>query len=168
MEIWDLYDNDGQKLNNTVIRGESIDEGAYHLVVHIIIKNSDDLFLIQKRSDTKDLFPGIWAFTGGSATIGEDSRTAALRELHEETGIELGFNDLKMVDRMFYDNNMADIWYGEVDVDVTTLKFQVEEVSALAFETKEKIKEMISTGLFHKYRDKYLETVFNIGGEYVR
>jgi len=165
MEIWDIYDKDGRKQDFTITRGEKIPEGYYHLVVHIIIVNSEGDFLIQKRADCKDLWPGMWAFTGGSACTGEDSVTAAVRELHEETGICLHPKKLSFIERQYDHNHFSDIWYGICDADLNTLDFQKEEVSALDYQSLNNIKAMIEEEVFHKYSDSYLDIVFNIGGK---
>ncbi len=47
-------------------------------------------------------------------------------------------------------------------MDVKTLKFQEEEVSALDFKSSEEIKKMICSGVFHAYEDEYLKEVFKI------
>lgn len=104
-----MYNSTGEKLDETVFRGDEVPENTYHLVVHIIIKNSNGDYLIQKRLDNKELLPGLWAFTGGSATVGETSEIAALRELSEETGIYLNVGDLKFITRLLRGNNLADI-----------------------------------------------------------
>ena len=83
-EIWDLYDGNGQKTGRTMVRGEDVPAGLYHLGVHIWPMNSRGEFLVQKRSMTVQWKPGIWAVTGGSAMAGEDALTAARRELREE------------------------------------------------------------------------------------
>ena len=160
MELWDLYNIDGEKTGQTHIRGEEVPKDSYHLVVHIVIKNSDGDLLIQKRSDNKESSPGEWAFTGGSATTGETSLDAALRELEEETGIQL--DSLKFHKRLLHHTCFADIWFGYYDVDVETLEFQEEEVSALDFQSIENIKKMINDGTFHRYEDEYLNEVFKI------
>ncbi len=162
MEVWDLYDIEGHKLNKTLNRGDEIPSGCYHLVVHIIIKNSKGDYLIQKRSDNKDTMPGIWAFTGGSALSGESSEEAACRELSEETGIQMNINELNYHKRILRGNHLSDLWFGLYDVDVKTLKFQEAEVSALDFKSKNEIKKMIDSGEFHAYEDEYLKEVFKI------
>jgi 8-oxo-dGTP diphosphatase len=43
--------------------------------------------LVEKRSATKKLLPGILAIPGGHQEQGEDSQTALVRELHEELNI---------------------------------------------------------------------------------
>ena len=80
MEIWDIYDINGQKTGRTIERGKRLEEGDYHLGVHIWPKDELGRFLIQKRAPHLDLLPDTWAATGGSAFAGEDSLSAAMRE----------------------------------------------------------------------------------------
>jgi len=162
MEVWNLYNLAGEKLEQTLIRGQKIPKGMYHMVVHIMIKNSNGEYLIQKRSDSKESLPSIWAFTGGSAVLGEVSEEAAIRELGEETGIHLNKGDLTFSTRLIKHNHFADIWYNHMDVDISKLRFQEEEVSALDFKTKKEVLEMIELGEFHRYETEYLSAVFNI------
>ena len=50
--------------------------------------HKDGTYLLTKRSDLKDVYPGYWeASAGGSALSGETPQQAALRELSEETGL---------------------------------------------------------------------------------
>ena len=85
-EIWDLYNSKRQLLGKTMLRGEEIPAGCYHLAVHIWPVNNKGEYLIQKRAATVQWKPNIWAVTGGSAVAGEDALTAAMRELKEELG----------------------------------------------------------------------------------
>jgi dATP pyrophosphohydrolase len=59
-------------------------------------------YLILKRSD-KVVYPGIWSVCAGSIEQGERSHETAIRELKEETGLEL--SKLYIVDSVnsFYD-----------------------------------------------------------------
>ena len=41
MEIFDLYNNKGEHINKTAPRGSSLNEGEFHLVAHIWIKNNE-------------------------------------------------------------------------------------------------------------------------------
>lgn len=93
MEIWDLYDRDGNRTGDTWERKpksfQNIPEGKYHLVVDILVKHTDGTYLITKRDDNKDVYPGYWEATaGGSAIKGEEPFEAAQRELFEETGLK--------------------------------------------------------------------------------
>ena len=63
-------------------------EGEFHLVVYAWIRGGDGRYLLTKRSPNKG-YPNMWECTGGSALAGDDSLTAALREVREETGLRL-------------------------------------------------------------------------------
>ncbi len=89
MELWDAYNEAGEKLGFDLIRGEKIPEGAYHLVCEVVVQSPDSDFLLMQRSWEKEVSPGRWEIgAGGSATKGESPLEAACRELQEETGIE--------------------------------------------------------------------------------
>ena len=101
MEKWDLLDGDGRPLGQTLVRGDKLRPGQYHLVVHIWVEDSKGRLLIQKRAPHLKLMPDTWAVTGGSALAGEDSLTAAARELSEELGIEAAPSELKRPPQLF-------------------------------------------------------------------
>lgn len=89
MEIWDLYTADGKKTGHTMVRGEKIPEGSYHLVCEVLVRHGDGAYLLMKRAASKKVYPGAWEATaGGSALAGEDPLMGACRELLEETGIK--------------------------------------------------------------------------------
>ena len=71
MEKWDLLDGDGRPLGQTLVRGDKLRPGQYHLVVHIWVEDSKGRLLIQKRAPHLKLMPDTWAVTGGSALAGE-------------------------------------------------------------------------------------------------
>lgn len=88
MELWDAYHSSFAKIENvTLVRGEAIPEGMFHLVCEVLVKHTDGTFLLMKR-DPKKHFGGMWEATaGGSALAGETPLQCATRELREETGI---------------------------------------------------------------------------------
>lgn len=93
MELWDLYDREGNKTGEVWERSfgsfKSIPKGRYHLVCDILVQHIDGTFLLTKRHPGKDVYPGYWeASAGGSALAGETPEEAAKRELFEETGIK--------------------------------------------------------------------------------
>jgi len=60
-----------------------------HRAVHILVFNSQNQLFLQKRSLTKDLNPGLWdTSAAGHVDKGENYDMAAVRELHEELGIQ--------------------------------------------------------------------------------
>ena len=63
-------------------------EGRQHRAVHILVFNARGEVFLQKRSQTKDTFPGAWdSSSSGHVDSGEDYDAAAARELREELGI---------------------------------------------------------------------------------
>ena len=89
MEIWDLYDRDGNPLGRTAVRGDALPEGGYHIVCDILLRHADGDYLLMRRDPEKPIHPGEWeASAGGSALAGETPLACARRELREETGIE--------------------------------------------------------------------------------
>ena len=90
MELWDAYDEKLNKIEGkTLVRGEDVPDGVFHLVCEIIVRHADGTYLLMQRDHRKHL-GGMWEATaGGSALQGEDPLTCALRELFEETGIEI-------------------------------------------------------------------------------
>ena len=88
MELWDAYDEKLNKIEGvTLIRGETIPEGMFHLVSEIFVRHVDGEILLMQR-DLKKHFGGMWEATaGGSAIQGDSALLCAKRELYEETGI---------------------------------------------------------------------------------
>ena len=61
-----------------------------HPVVHVHIINSNGELFLQKRSETKDVYPGYWdTAVGGHVSSGETIEHALHRESEEELGISM-------------------------------------------------------------------------------
>lgn len=96
MELWDAYNSKIEKLNTTLVRGENIPEGMFHLVSEVILRHEDGGFLAMQRDFSKPNSPGKFEVTaGGSVLIDESPEEAANRELLEETGIVV--NNLELL-----------------------------------------------------------------------
>lgn len=158
VELWDVYDQNGQKTGRTVFRGQTLAQGDFHIVVDIWVVNSKGQYLIQRRADHLLLSPGMWATTGGSAIRGEDSKTAALRELKEELGIIA--DDMTHLGRLKRSDSFKDVWLVEQEIADTDICLQQEEVSSFAWATPEEIRELVKRGLFHDYGDECFSMVF--------
>ena len=154
MELWDIYDRNRNKTGKTIKRGERLQKGEYHLIVHIWIKNSNNEFLIQQRSE-KVKNPLVWSTTGGSAVAGEDSFTAALREVKEELGIDLTDKKGYLFEEGIYEEDnqqyLSDTYLYFIDIDIKDLKLQTEEVKQAKYEKMSKIKEMMANDEFFIY-----------------
>jgi len=85
--LFDVVDD-----QDVVLRAEPRDtvhvNNLLHRAVHMILLNSKNHVLLQKRSIWKDRNPGLWdSSAAGHVDSGETYREAALRELREELGI---------------------------------------------------------------------------------
>lgn len=59
------------------------------MVVGALIADAAGLIYVQKRSETRGLFPGAWDIVGGHVEAGETVLAALAREVKEETGWSL-------------------------------------------------------------------------------
>ena len=62
-----------------------------NIVLTGILKD-EDLFLIVKRSENDNLYPGAWEFPGGHLEVGETLKEGLKRELMEEISFNEDFN----------------------------------------------------------------------------
>ena len=63
------------------------------IVLTGILKDKDE-FLIVKRNENDDLYPGAWEFPGGHLENGETLKEGLKRELEEEIGFEDDFTPI--------------------------------------------------------------------------
>ena len=86
-ELVDLIDRDDRVIGRTS-RRQVRAENRLHRGVGILCANSRGLIYVHKRTDTKDVFPGMYdMFVGGVVGAGETYDEAAKREIAEELGI---------------------------------------------------------------------------------
>ena len=160
-EVWDIFDEQGNRTGKRIRRGELLLPGEYHLVVHIWIKDKNNNLLIQKRATHLEWEPGRWAATGGSAIAGEDSLTAAMRETREEIGILLQPNKMKLITRRVRIDSLLDIWVAEVNIAAEQCVLE-DAVSEVRFVTKDELMRMHETGSFVDYRkgEAYTDNIY--------
>ncbi len=90
IEYLPLVDEDG-RVTGKAPRSECHgNPSLLHPVVHLHVLGSDGRLLLQRRSATKDLLPGMWdTAVGGHVALGEDARRALAREAREELGLQV-------------------------------------------------------------------------------
>jgi len=90
MEQLILIDEDGNRLGVADKLDAHRDGGILHLAFSILIFNSRDELLLQKRAEHKYHFSGLWSNTCcGHPRPGEDVIGAARRRLREEFGFSV-------------------------------------------------------------------------------
>lgn len=151
IENWDVYDEQRCLKRRTHLRGLEMAPGDYHLVVQIWICNHKGEYLIQKRSMEKEIAPGLWATTAGSAVAGEDSRTACLRETEEEIGLTPDMEHAVVLMSYVRDDSLIDVWWMRQEADASCLVLQPEEVDEVRWAAPELIRSMVKNGEFWPY-----------------
>ena len=87
-EIFDVV-NERDEVVGREIRSEVHRLGLKHRAVHMLLANSRGEVFLQKRSMTKDTWPGAWdSSASGHLDAGEGYDEAAVREVREELGWE--------------------------------------------------------------------------------
>lgn len=167
MEYWDIYDIDRIKTGKVMIRGNEFIKGDYHLVVHICIFNTKGEMLIQQRQPFKEGWSNLWDITvGGSAIKGDNSQTAAARELLEEIGITYDFTGIRPFLTINFDCGFDDYYLIEKDVDLSELVLQPEEVQAVKWASANDIFELIDKDKFLPYYKSFISLLFDIRKKY--
>ncbi len=88
-EIFDVV-NERDEVIGKKLRRDVHREGDKHRAVHVLIFNSCGEVFLQKRSMTKDTFPGVWdSSASGHVDGGEEYDACAIREVGEELGLHL-------------------------------------------------------------------------------
>ncbi len=146
-EPFDLYAVDEYRVIGRATRGECHGNPALvHAVARVLVFDRQGRFLLQLRSETKDIQPNKWdTAVGGHLLPGEDAETAARREMHEELGVPPG--PLEYLHRFQWRTPVECEW-------VTTFSTVHEgpfspgpgEIAGLRFWTREEITASLGSG----------------------
>ena len=158
MEYWDIYDANKNRTGRLMKRNDwCLKDGEYHLSVLGVVARPDGRYLITKRVMTKAWAPGWWEVSGGAAQAGEESYDAVLREVREETGLDVSNAEGGYVFTYHRenpgegDNYFVDVYRFVLDFKEEDLKLQTEETDGYRLATAEEIKELAEQGIFLHY-----------------
>ena len=132
-------------------------DGEYHLTVLGVVARPDGRFLITKRVMSKAWAPGWWEVSGGAVQAGEESKDAVVREVKEETGLDVSNAEggylfsYQRENPGEGDNYFVDIYRFVMDFDETDVKPQEEETDGFMLATAEQIEELAQQGIFLHY-----------------
>lgn len=157
-ELLDVLDEDGIFTGEVLSRDEIHKRGLWHRAIVVAIVNEKNEILLQQRSEKKEKNAGMWDISvAGHISAGQDSLSAAAREINEEVSVLLGYRtEIKdfrymycfrkeqkfrddFIERQFYDFFIL----RTPGVDDKTLYFQKEEVQAVKFVDLTTIQNMI-------------------------
>jgi 8-oxo-dGTP pyrophosphatase MutT (NUDIX family) len=145
-ELWDLLDADGQKLGIKIKKGDFHPIGTYHLVVGIWVIAPDGRALLTKRHKYEKKYPGLWENTGGCVQAGETGLHAAVRELKEETGIQVSPEKLCLLGTSLEKTALIEVYGYRIPEFPEVLNLQPGEVADAKWVTKSQWDEMVLQG----------------------
>lgn len=158
MELWDIYDSNKQRTGRTMKRNDwCLKDDEYHLTVLGVVARPDGKYLITKRVMNKIWAPGWWEVSGGAVQAGEESKEAVIREVLEETGLDVTDAEGGYVFTYHRenpgkgDNYFVDVYRFVLDFDETDIKLQEEETAGYKIATLEEIKALAEEGIFLHY-----------------
>ncbi len=99
--------------------------------------------------------PGCWDISAaGHASTGDDSITCAIRETKEELGIKLTPDKFILIgtvsqskaypERAYFNNEINDVYLVKLDLDLSSLKLQKEEVDAVKYIPTQELKKWVA------------------------
>ena len=89
VEYFQTYSGTGEPLS-LVSRDQVHAQGLWHCSAHVLLFNSADKLLLQRRSKDKDLYPNCWDYSVGEHLMpGETFRQGVERGLLEELGLRV-------------------------------------------------------------------------------
>ena len=146
-EILDLYDENFNKLDKTIIRRvDDIPEGTNIMQSYILIKN-DKKYLLEQTSERNN---NKLAIPGGHVLSGETPEVALKRELEEELGIiDIDFKKIDTI-KFPYNSYIFNIYYSDTIINIKKLSLQIDEVVQVKWYTKEEISELIEENMIPK------------------
>lgn len=165
-EIWDVTDVQGTPTGTLHRRGDgAVPEGTFHVVASVCLVSSTGRVLVSRRAAGKD-YPLAWEFPAGSALRGESSRTGAVRELAEETGMRLAPDDLVLVGRVIEERALFDLWVAPMRGEPAAVP-DPEEVLDAEWVTLDEVRRRWKDGVFATPWNARFDQLWNVLGERV-
>lgn len=156
-EFIDIYDHDRDKTGLVLPRFTPLEQGQYMLYVYALIENPDERFLITRRALDKSWAPGSWEVTGGGVISGETPWQTVVREVREETGLDVSGEarepaySYENVDLEHGDNYFADIYHFHLDFSGKDITLQKSEAIDFRLATWDEITALAVQGAFLHY-----------------
>lgn len=103
-EIVEIVDRDNNSIG-AVSRRIMRQQGLIHRASYILVFNRSGELFLQKRTMSKDIYPGFWDLAAGGVVLaGESYEESAKRELREELGVA-GVQLRRLFDQYYEDEN---------------------------------------------------------------
>jgi len=146
-ELLEVLDENGVSTGRGLSRKEIHNHGLWHRGAIVAILNDRNEILMQRRSKTKDKFPGAWDISlAGHTPFGEDSISTVVSETMEEIGYvfpkKLTIQDFRFLtcfrrhDKIaedYIENQFYDLFVLNKNIVTSNLILQESEVEEVRF-----------------------------------
>lgn len=140
-ELFNIFDRD-RNVIGTAPRSEVHKKGYWHETFHcwFVSKEQDIPYLIfQLRSNAKKDYPGLLDITAAGHLLAHETVLDGVREVKEEIGIDVSYDDLiplgvieyRVTKGDFIDNELAHVFLYEWNKGLDGFTLQKEEVSGI-------------------------------------
>lgn len=165
MEYVDIYNNKHEYMGYKKGRKELID-GEFRLSCFVWIINDKDEILIQQRDKSAKKCPNMWETASGGALSGDTAKSATLRELKEELGINADEKDLRYIGSYARINDFVEVFMLKTNIKIADLTLQKDEVQAAKWVKISEFENFIKEGkasdsgfiIFKEYYEKFYNT----------
>ena len=143
-EIVEIVDRDNNSIG-AVSRRIMRQQGLIHRASYILVFNRNGELFLQKRTMSKDIYPGFWDLAAGGVVLaGESYEESAKRELREELGVA-GVQLRRLFDQYYEDENNK-VW-GRIFACTSEGPFtlQAEEIDYGRFMSLAEIEQLHQT-----------------------
>ena len=142
MEWNDIFDENRKLTGRVHKRGTPWKNGEYGLVVCVWVHDGHGRLLLTRRAKGKS-FAGTWENSGGAAKAGEESLSAVVRELYEETGICADKEDFEFLGTDRDRNNYFDHYCLKNNTPLDQIVLLPGETDAAKWVTFRQVHQMI-------------------------
>ncbi len=130
--------NEKDEIIGVMTRHDAHTKFLLHRVESTWFYNDKQEVLLQKRSMKKDMFPGVLSISAsGHVDHGQTREEAAIREIFEETGLKIRYEDLTFLERKIVAKpplaHFPTLYAYKFNGNVDDLKFDKEEVESFVW-----------------------------------
>lgn len=169
-ELLAIFDEERNRVG-TATREEVHKIGHWHETFHcwFISREKDGIYIhLQIRSDKKKDYPSLLDITAAGHILAHETVYDGIREVHEEVGINIQFDELISLGIIpyavtmgdFIDNELAHVFLYENKKEMDEYNVQLEEVSGIV-----KVKYDSFAELWYEERDTVIIEGFRVNEE---
>ncbi|WP_347297806.1 NUDIX domain-containing protein [Dolosigranulum savutiense] len=162
MELVNLYNVERQRLAQTTDRHTPLASGQFIVIVHALILNTKGDILIQKRASNKSLWANLWDISCSGAPIaGETSAEGIAREINEELGWSINFDNIRPVLTANFDRGFSDYYVYQLNtpLSISEICYNTREIQAVKWVSITEILALIEKHKFVPYKPSFLQAV---------